>query len=106
MKIYSINVHRHNYQEKLIHSYIINSSINIPCQNQTEYDFERWLCFLGEYDFEIKHIKGKEKKVPDPLSRHNFFLFVSSSYESDMENQILSASKCDTEIPNSKRKYC
>ena len=23
----------------------------------------RWLFFLSEYDFEIKHIKGKENKV-------------------------------------------
>ena len=61
MKIYSINVHTHKYWEKLIHSYIINTSINIPCQNQIEYDFE------------IKHIKGKEKKVPDPLIHHSFF---------------------------------
>ena len=29
----------------------------------------RWLAFLSEYDFEIKHIKGKENKVVDALSR-------------------------------------
>ena len=29
----------------------------------------RWLDFLSEYDFEIKHIKGKEKKVVDALNR-------------------------------------
>ena len=27
----------------------------------------RWLAFLGKYDFEIKHIKGKENKVVDAL---------------------------------------
>ena len=27
----------------------------------------KWLAFLSEYDFEIKHIKGKENKVVDSL---------------------------------------
>ena len=29
----------------------------------------RWLEFLCEFDFEIKHIKGKENKVVDALSK-------------------------------------
>ena len=29
----------------------------------------RWLAFLSEYHFELKHIKGKENKVVDALSR-------------------------------------
>ena len=29
----------------------------------------RWLEFLCEFDFKIKHIKGKENKVVDALSR-------------------------------------
>ena len=29
----------------------------------------RWLEFLSEYEFYIKHIKGKENKVVDALSR-------------------------------------
>ena len=28
----------------------------------------RWLDFLSEYHFELKHIKGKEKKVVSTLS--------------------------------------
>jgi hypothetical protein len=28
----------------------------------------RWLEFIFEYDFDIKHIKGKENKVVDALS--------------------------------------
>ena len=36
----------------------------------------RWLAFLREYDFEIKHIKWKENKVVDALSRNtNFELY-------------------------------
>ena len=30
---------------------------------------DRWLAFLSEYHFELKHIKGKEKKVVDALIR-------------------------------------
>ena len=30
----------------------------------------RWLSFLSEYDFKIKHIQGKENKVADALIRH------------------------------------
>ena len=30
---------------------------------------ERWMSFLSEYDFEIKHIKGKENKVANALNR-------------------------------------
>ena len=29
----------------------------------------RWLDFLSEYHFELKHIKGRENKVADALSR-------------------------------------
>jgi hypothetical protein len=29
----------------------------------------RWLEFLSEYDFDIKHIKGKKNKVVDALNR-------------------------------------
>jgi hypothetical protein len=29
----------------------------------------RWMALLSEFDFEIKHIKGKENKVDDALSR-------------------------------------
>ena len=30
----------------------------------------RWIAFLSEYDFKIQHIKGKENKVVDALSRN------------------------------------
>ena len=46
----------------------------------------RWFSFLSEYDFEIKHIKGKENKVADALSHHANLLFVSINYEFDLEN--------------------
>ena len=30
----------------------------------------RWLTFLSEFDMDIKHIRGKENKVADALSRN------------------------------------
>ena len=50
----------------------------------------RWFSFLSKYDFEIKHIKGKENKVADALSQHVNLLCESSSYEYDLGGQILS----------------
>ena len=47
----------------------------------------RWLTFLSEYDFEIQHIKGKENKVADALSRNAKLNFIAaiSSYTTDLE---------------------
>ena len=38
----------------------------------------RWLEFLCEFDFEIKHIKGKENKVVDMLNRKVQEMHVAS----------------------------
>ena len=38
----------------------------------------RWLEILCEFDFEIKHIKGKENKVADALSRKVQEMHVAS----------------------------
>jgi len=50
----------------------------------------RWLAFLSDYDFEIKHIKGKENKVVDALSRSiklNVLAMVNN-YKTDLEDKI------------------
>ena len=64
----------------------------------------RWLSFLSEYDFEIKHIKGKENKVADTLSHHANLLFASSNCGSELENRILSAKSFDREYQILKEK--
>ena len=50
----------------------------------------RWLAFLSEYDFEIQHIKGKENKVGDALSRNARLNFaaVISTYTIDLDEHI------------------
>ena len=50
----------------------------------------RWIDFLSEYDFEIQHIKGKENKVADALSRNaklNFTVAINT-YTIDLEEQL------------------
>jgi hypothetical protein len=51
----------------------------------------RWLEFLSEYDFDIKHIKGKENKFSDALSRivHTMHAIVVSMHQSDLKSIIL-----------------
>ena len=51
---------------------------------------ERWLALLSEFDFEVRHIKGKENKVTDALSRrvHGLFEINISKVESDLEQRI------------------
>ena len=50
----------------------------------------RWLAFLSEYDFEIQHIKGKENKVVDALSRNGRLNFATTinTYVSDLDEQL------------------
>jgi hypothetical protein len=57
----------------------------------------RWLEFLCEYDFEIKHIKGKENKVVDALSRrvHELHATTISMYQTDIKRRILEATNID-----------
>jgi hypothetical protein len=49
-----------------------------------------WLAFLSEFNFEVRHIKGKENKVVDALRRrfHGLFEINISRAESDLEQRI------------------
>ena len=51
----------------------------------------RWLEFLCEFDFEIKHIKGKKNKVVDALNREVKEMHVASIsiYQSDLRQLIV-----------------
>jgi hypothetical protein len=50
----------------------------------------RWLSLLSEFNFEVRHIKGKENKVADALSRrvHGLFEINISRAESDLEQRV------------------
>ena len=57
----------------------------------------RWLAFLSEYNFEIQHIKGKENKVVDALSRNERLNFVEAinTYKTNLEHQLDEGVKLD-----------
>ena len=48
----------------------------------------RWLELLSEYDFEIKHIKGKDNNVVDVLNK-KLHMVVISECKSDIRERIL-----------------
>ena len=51
----------------------------------------RWLEFLSEYDFEIKHIKGKKNQVVDALNRraHKMHMEAINMYNKYLKDIIL-----------------
>ena len=66
----------------------------------------RWIAFLIKYDFEIKHIKGKENKVADALSRNVVTSFVVSisNYKTNLEDKLTKGIRQDHEYQNLKEK--
>lgn len=48
----------------------------------------RWLEYLCEFDFEIKHIKGKENKDVDTPSR-KIHVATFSIYKADLKEMII-----------------
>jgi hypothetical protein len=57
----------------------------------------KWLEFLWEYDFDIKHIKGKENKVVDALIRkaHKLHATAISMYKTEIKDRILEVANAD-----------
>jgi hypothetical protein len=57
----------------------------------------RWFESLCEYEFDIKHIKGKENKVVDALSRrvHELHATTIIMYHTDLQVRIYEATKVD-----------
>jgi hypothetical protein len=57
----------------------------------------RWMKFLSEYDFEIKHIKGEENQVVDALNRraHEKHIETINMYRTDMKDKIIAVANSD-----------
>jgi hypothetical protein len=51
----------------------------------------RWMEFLSEYDFEIKHIKRKENQVVDALNKrvHEVHISAIDMYRTDLRIKLL-----------------
>jgi hypothetical protein len=58
----------------------------------------RWIALLSEFDFEIKHIKGKENKVVDALSKSmkTIHLVVVSTCETNVKERVRNTQETDT----------
>ena len=97
---------------KMLHHYLLGKKFLLLTENTcVENTFihpilnakqERWMAFLSEFDFEIKHIKGKENRVVDALSRrtNEVYEINMSQPESDMMSRIKTTSIEDCEYEN------
>jgi hypothetical protein len=58
----------------------------------------RWMAFLSKFHFEIKHIKGKENKVSDVLSRSmkTIHLIAVSTCEMNVKERVRNAQETYT----------
>jgi hypothetical protein len=56
-----------------------------------------WMAILREFDFEIKHIKGKENRVADALSRSIKIIHLETvrNCEMDVRKRVKSAQEID-----------
>ena len=57
----------------------------------------RWIAFLSEYDFEIRHVKGKENIVENALrqQQNEMHSVLVSEYESEFKNLLKTMSNSD-----------
>jgi hypothetical protein len=59
---------------------------------------DRWMALLSEFDFEVKHIKGKENKVADALSRSMKTIHLAAviTCETNVKERVRNAQETDT----------
>ena len=65
------------------------------------------MAFLSEFNFEVKHINGKENKVVDALNRrtHEVYEITMSRPESDLLSRVKTTSEHDAEYLNLLNNY-
>jgi hypothetical protein len=71
MNTWCVDIATKKVPRKIVFSFV--ESATDMCGNSNEKPWQIWsyvvVEFLSEYDFDIKNIKGKEKKLVDALSR-------------------------------------
>jgi hypothetical protein len=90
--VHALIMWRHYLMVKKFKLRIGHISLKYPFEQPTlNVRQTRWLEFLSEYDFDIKHIKEKENKVVDALSRrvHTMQAIVFSMHQSYLKRRIL-----------------
>jgi hypothetical protein len=57
-----------------------------------------WMALLSEFDFEIKHVKGKENKVVDALRKSMKIIHLAavSTYETNSKERVRNAQETNT----------
>eukprot|EP00253_Pinus_taeda_P028202 PITA_28202 len=65
----------------------------------------RWADFLSGFDFDIKHLKGKENRVADALSRkvHCLYEITFSKWENSLQEMMKTAASPDVEYQRLKQ---
>jgi hypothetical protein len=96
--VHALKMWRHYLMGKIFELRTVHSGMKYlfgkPTLNAMQ---RRWSEFLSDYDFDIKHIKGKENKVVDALNRrvHEMHATTISMYILDLKDKILEAAKSD-----------
>jgi hypothetical protein len=96
--MHSLNMWRHYLMGKRFELRTYHNGLRYLFEQPTINDRKnRWLEFLSEHEFDIKHVKGKENKVVDALIRrvHELHTTSISMYQSYLKDKILEATKSD-----------
>ena len=90
--IHALNMWRHYFKGKKFDPRIDHCGLKCLFEQPTlNVKQARWLEFLCDFDFEIKHIKGKENKVVDALSRkvHEMHVEYLSIFQTYLRQQLV-----------------
>jgi hypothetical protein len=96
--VHALRKWRHYLMGKMFEIRIDHNGLKYLFDQPTLNSRERkWLEFLSEYDFDIKHIKGKENKVDDALNIrvHEMHATSISMYQSNLKHKIIEAANLD-----------
>jgi hypothetical protein len=105
--VHALNMWRHYLMGKIFELRTNHSGVKY-CFDQPTLNVRqsRWLDFINEYDFDIKHIKGKENKVDDELRRrvHEMHATTITMCQSELKHKIVKVAESDRKYMELKEK--